>query len=61
MIRLEVIICELIGEFSGRGGDHDAFAWIASEDLFSLEWAKPDLPAVAELSRMESFIELRDF
>lgn len=29
--------------------DHDALAWLGPDDLDSVDWATPDLPAVAKL------------
>ena len=49
VIRLEVIVCKLLSEFSGESSDHDTFMWATMPDLESLAWAEPDLPAVAAL------------
>ena len=46
MIRLEVIVCDLLSDFAGAGPDHDEFLWASRDDLPSLNWAAPDLPAV---------------
>ena len=48
-IRLEVIVCVPLDPFSGNSSDHDAFFWAAANDLDSLDWALPDLPAVNAL------------
>jgi 8-oxo-dGTP diphosphatase len=61
VIRLEVIICQVIGDFTGKSSDHDSFMWAAAADLESLKWPEPDLPAVAALAKMESLSELRNF
>jgi 8-oxo-dGTP diphosphatase len=48
-IRLEVMVCNVIGDFAGVSSDHDAFIWATTGDMGSLEWATPDLPAVRKL------------
>ncbi len=58
MIRLEVIVCELLSDFAGASPDHDKFMWANASDLESLNWAKPDLPAVASLAALGSLAEL---
>lgn len=49
VIRLETLLCFPKHSFSGVSTDHDAFKWLKCEDLGSLDWAKPDLPAVQKL------------
>lgn len=49
VIRLEVIVCELLNDFEGFSSDHDEFLWASKDDLPSLNWATPDLPAVQKL------------
>ena len=58
MIRLEVIVCELLSDFEGASSDHDEFLWASKDDLPSLNWATPDLPAVELLLGFESLSDL---
>jgi 8-oxo-dGTP diphosphatase len=58
VIRLEVIVCELLNDFAGFSSDHDEFLWASKDDLPSLNWATPDLPAVELLLRLESLSAL---
>jgi 8-oxo-dGTP diphosphatase len=55
LIRLETIICTVgkLGSLSST--DHDDFAWITSADIRQLDWAAPDLPAVALLESVSDF------
>jgi 8-oxo-dGTP diphosphatase len=58
IIRLETILCkiELIPSLSST--DHDDFKWLAQNDISNLDWAKPDLPAVAKLALRNGFSDL---
>jgi len=58
VIRLEVMVCELHNEFEGSSSDHDDFLWASQDDLHSLKWATPDLPAVQQLLGFESLSDL---
>lgn len=58
LIRLEVILCELLSDFAGASSDHDKFMWAKASDLESLNWANPDLPAVASLAALGSLDKL---
>lgn len=58
VIRLEVIVCELLSDFQGFSSDHDEFLWASKDDLPSLKWATPDLPAVQKLLGAESLSDL---
>lgn len=51
-IRLQVMVCDVIGEFAGVSSDHDAFLWAKTGDIESLNWATPDLPAVSKLNAL---------
>jgi 8-oxo-dGTP diphosphatase len=55
VIRLEVIRCVTSGLFDGVSSDHDEFSWLSPDELYSVEWAKPDLPAVAALAHLGNF------
>lgn len=58
VIRLETIVCQAEVIHSLQSTDHDEFRWLAVGDLEKLDWAKPDLPAVALLSELEDFSRL---
>jgi 8-oxo-dGTP diphosphatase len=58
IIRLETMVCEVDGEFDGVSSDHDAFMWAEVSDLDSLDWPKPDLPAVFKLRALGRLSEL---
>lgn len=49
VIRLETFICVPKHEFRGQSSDHDEFLWLTQEDLNTVLWASPDLPAVKKL------------
>jgi 8-oxo-dGTP diphosphatase len=51
-IRLQVMVCDVTGEFAGVSSDHDAFLWAKTGDIESLDWATPDLPAVRKLKTL---------
>lgn len=55
LIRLEVMVCHVMGDFAGVSSDHDAFLWATTGDMGSLEWATPDLPAVRKLGTFADF------
>ena len=50
LIKLEAIVCFSDNLTNLTSTDHDEFRWLEIKDLFSVEWAKPDLPAVERLS-----------
>ncbi len=58
VIRLEVMVCELLNDFEGFSSDHDEFLWASKDDLPSLNWATPDLPAVQLLLGFENLSAL---
>lgn len=49
IIDLATYDARLVGPRPHQSTDHDQLGWFAVEDLASLEWAEPDLPAVAAL------------
>ncbi|MFE7197647.1 (deoxy)nucleoside triphosphate pyrophosphohydrolase [Microbacterium oxydans] len=49
-IRLICLRAKLLGEPPTQSLDHDELRWVGHSDLPDLEWAAPDLPAVAELA-----------
>lgn len=51
IIRLTCFNALLIGAPPARSNDHDDLRWLRSEYLDELDWALPDLPAVARLRR----------
>lgn len=48
-IRLICLRAELVGSPPSSSTDHDRMEWVAADDLKGLDWAEPDLPAVARL------------
>ena len=50
VIRLTCMRARFIDAPPERSSDHDDLRWLAPEELSSLDWAAPDLPAVAELA-----------
>lgn len=50
VIRLTCMHVQLLGPAPTRSADHDSLRWMASSELATLDWAAPDLPAVAELT-----------
>lgn len=50
VIRLVCLRARLRGEVPTKSLDHDELRWVPPGDLVALDWAAPDLPAVAELS-----------
>jgi 8-oxo-dGTP diphosphatase len=53
VIRLETIICKVEDSFDFISSDHDAYKWLTPEELPSLAWAAPDMPAVRLLSKRQ--------
>ena len=49
-IKLETIICSFETNQELSSTDHDEFRWLAIHELHTVNWAKPDLPAVVKLS-----------
>lgn len=58
IIRLETILCKIEVIPSLSSTDHDDFTWLAQNDISNLDWAKPDLPAVAKLALIDGFTDL---
>lgn len=58
IIRLETILCKIEAIPSLSSTDHDDFIWLAQNDVSNLDWAKPDLPAVAKLALRDGFSDL---
>lgn len=54
VIRLACFRARLLGAAPTRSSDHDEIRWVGLADLPALDWAAPDLPAVAELSSAAS-------
>ncbi|MBT2484278.1 MULTISPECIES: (deoxy)nucleoside triphosphate pyrophosphohydrolase [unclassified Microbacterium] len=50
VIRLICLRARLTGDAPTVSLDHDELRWLAPESLPELDWAAPDLPAVAELA-----------
>jgi 8-oxo-dGTP diphosphatase len=50
VIRLTCLRAALAGPRPAVSTDHDRLAWMPARDLASLDWAEPDLPAVALLT-----------
>lgn len=50
VIRLICLRAQLRGDVPTNSSDHDELRWVSPTDLSALDWAEPDLPAVAELS-----------
>lgn len=50
VIRLTCLRARLLGAVPTKSLDHDELRWISPDDLTGLDWAAPDLPAVAELA-----------
>lgn len=50
VIRLICLFARLTGDAPTRSADHDELRWVARPDLPDLDWAAPDLPAVAQLA-----------
>ncbi|MFJ4223709.1 (deoxy)nucleoside triphosphate pyrophosphohydrolase [Microbacterium sp. NPDC089695] len=53
VIRLICLCARLVGEAPTRSVDHDELRWVARAELPSLDWAAPDLPAVAQLAGVD--------
>ena len=49
IIDLATYEARLIGPRPHQSTDHDQLGWFAIEELAGLDWAEPDLPAVAAL------------
>lgn len=49
IIRLVCLRARLQGDVPSHSSDHDELRWVSPSDLSGLDWAAPDLPAVAEL------------
>lgn len=50
IIRLVCLRARLQGDVPTHSSDHDELRWVSPSDLSGLDWAAPDLPAVAELT-----------
>jgi 8-oxo-dGTP diphosphatase len=51
MIRLTCLTATLVSSPPERSTDHDALVWATRDELPTFDWAAPDLPAVAILTR----------
>jgi 8-oxo-dGTP diphosphatase len=51
MIRLTCLTATLASARPEASTDHDALLWASRDELPALDWAAPDLPAVALLTR----------
>ena len=51
IIRLTCLEAELTDAVPTASTDHDLMRWVAVDELGALDWAEPDLPAVALLAR----------
>lgn len=51
MIRLTCLTATLVSARPEASTDHDALRWATRDELPALDWAAPDLPAVAILTR----------
>jgi 8-oxo-dGTP diphosphatase len=49
VIRLTCFRAALTGDLPTHSSDHDELRWMKVSELSALDWAAPDLPAVAEL------------
>ncbi|OXE35125.1 MAG: DNA mismatch repair protein MutT [Phenylobacterium zucineum] len=49
LIRLACYLVEETSAWPTLSSDHDLFKWMSRDAIGSLEWAAPDLPAVAKL------------
>jgi 8-oxo-dGTP diphosphatase len=58
IIRLETILCKIQTISQLKSTDHDQFLWLKKQEITKLDWAKPDLPAVAKLSDGIEFSDL---
>lgn len=58
VVRLETVICAIDDSAAIQSSDHDGFLWLEAENLASIDWAKPDLPAVQLLSRQGNLASL---
>ncbi|RNE64210.1 (deoxy)nucleoside triphosphate pyrophosphohydrolase [Cryobacterium tepidiphilum] len=49
LIELSCFAATLAGAAPERSTDHDQLGWFLPQDLISLDWAAPDIPAVHEV------------
>lgn len=54
IIRLTCLRARLLGDRPTESLDHDDLLWSRPRDLWDLDWATPDLPAVQQLAAVES-------
>lgn len=52
VIRLVCFRARLAGARPTASTDHDRLSWLARDELTTVDWAKPDLPAIAALQRL---------
>ncbi|MGV2900516.1 (deoxy)nucleoside triphosphate pyrophosphohydrolase [Microbacterium sp. AGC62] len=50
VIRLTCMRARVLGPAPTQSSDHDSLRWLPPSELAALDWAAPDLPAVAELA-----------
>lgn len=48
-IRLACYLVASVSDWPTASSDHDEFRWLGQAELSEVEWAAPDLPAVAKL------------
>jgi 8-oxo-dGTP diphosphatase len=53
VIDLAVYFVEPVEDYPVSSQDHDLLLWLSTSELLTLEWAKPDLPAVRILAGEE--------
>lgn len=51
IVDLRCYLVRPLGALPTRSSDHDLLRWVPFTELGSLDWAEPDLPAVAVLTR----------
>ncbi len=52
VIRLVCFRARLAGARPTVSTDHDRLSWLTRDELTTVDWAKPDMPAVATLQRL---------
>lgn len=57
------LACYLVtcADFPTQSTDHDELRWVPLDSLSTLDWAAPDLPAVAILTSSENRIRLEQY
>lgn len=57
-IRLETVLCRVPSILQLKSTDHDEFRWLSTDDISTLDWAEPDVPAVMLLKQAGKFEQL---